>query len=539
MQLEMKYAVSARPFDTQAVKEIEAVIGYEFNDQNLLKQAFTTIERDPKNNYERLEYFGDAVLNLIIKEYLVETFKDATPHMLTKANSDLCRQEVLAALCLKLRLHDYLQHAKGIIPLSCLCDVIESMIGALYTDGGMEVVEKFVLRFFVPMVRDVKVCPTEAYSIIRQAAIEHGRDITYVWTNTTCKLLGKEGSGAVENSMVSTDKGSQRRLSRYLAEREYIKNRFPSELPKLVRLAIDPDYHPLSPASISLTKGLWVEGLKNNMRERLHTLMQKLKSNDALRYFCKEPDDEGEDSFIGTLTLNGYLEKPITVEGLTKREAYEKASQEAYLHVQTQIVFGKDIAGIASIELQLDIFNPVVSLNEFCQRHGLMVPQYTSSFKEKDGEKHMYYRVTAPWLAFDIKGSSHMVGDRAKQAAASRVIALMKYVSSDFFEPKKLDVINQCAQTLQGAPDAKSPIALLSEVCQCYDLELPSVESRLCEGLTSDGENYQTTIAITPTNWCKRQFIAYGSSKSDSYKEAAKKAVLHIANKMVREHLNN
>lgn len=98
--------------------EIEKITGYKFNNPNLLEQAFTDSsykdEFDSKS-YERLEYMGDSVLNLLIAKEHFCLYPDLSPGELTRLRAANVDTEKLARVALKYKLHDYLRHNKPLL----------------------------------------------------------------------------------------------------------------------------------------------------------------------------------------------------------------------------------------------------------------------------------------------------------------------------------------------------------------------------------------------------------------------------------------
>ncbi len=146
----------------EQINELENIIGYHFNNPNLLKKALThssyANEIDPslKNN-ERLEFLGDAVLELCISEELFYRFPKSREGGLTNVRSHLVNEQSLANLARNLQLQDYVFLGRG---EECqggrernaiLCDALESIFGAVFLDGGYDQAKKLVNRLFEPL----------------------------------------------------------------------------------------------------------------------------------------------------------------------------------------------------------------------------------------------------------------------------------------------------------------------------------------------------------------------------------------------------
>jgi ribonuclease-3 len=135
-------------------------LGISFADQSLLRQALTHTsyanERqvDQWCHNERLEFLGDAILDLIISEYLYRNFTNLPEGDLTKARAVIVCEQSLARLARLMGLGDYILLGKGEAAsggrerASLLADAVEAIIGAIYLDSGFVVVSQFVLNQF-------------------------------------------------------------------------------------------------------------------------------------------------------------------------------------------------------------------------------------------------------------------------------------------------------------------------------------------------------------------------------------------------------
>ena len=98
------------------IEFVEKILNYEFKDKNLLLQAFTDASFDENCvSYERLEFLGDTVLNMIVTKYLYFRYEDATPGSLTRLRAFNVDREKLARVAVKYNLHRYLRHKKPLL----------------------------------------------------------------------------------------------------------------------------------------------------------------------------------------------------------------------------------------------------------------------------------------------------------------------------------------------------------------------------------------------------------------------------------------
>ena len=126
-------------------------IGYKFKDLALLDTAFTHLSFAHDNNtqsYERMEYLGDSVLQLIVSEYLYDNFKELDCGELSKYRSHLVSTKNLSTITKSLHFDYYIKIGKALNSVSdaLMADLFESVLAAIYIDGGMVNAKKFVLE---------------------------------------------------------------------------------------------------------------------------------------------------------------------------------------------------------------------------------------------------------------------------------------------------------------------------------------------------------------------------------------------------------
>ncbi len=131
--------------------------GHAFADGSLLVQALSHRSAGIPHN-ERLEFLGDALLNLIIAEQLYARWPKADEGAMTRARAELVRESALAAVARKLDLGSRLNLGPGEMKTgghrrdSILADALEAVIAALYLDGGFEACRATVLPLFEPLL---------------------------------------------------------------------------------------------------------------------------------------------------------------------------------------------------------------------------------------------------------------------------------------------------------------------------------------------------------------------------------------------------
>lgn len=150
----------------EALKELQEKIGYQFRDETLLKQALThsSFANEQKinklGNYERLEFLGDAVLELVTSEFLFNENKDMPEGQLTRLRASMVCEPALAYCARDIRLGSYILLGKGEEATggrkrdSIISDVMEAVIGAIFLDGGIENAKKYIYRFVLSDLGD-------------------------------------------------------------------------------------------------------------------------------------------------------------------------------------------------------------------------------------------------------------------------------------------------------------------------------------------------------------------------------------------------
>lgn len=137
------------------MKKLIEKIGYNFKDENLLKTALThsSYANEHKvESYERLEFFGDSILSYIISEYIYKHFTELPEGGLSKLRSAIVCERSLEQIAIELDIGSYLLLSKGEDMTggrtrpSILADVFESILAAIYLDGGLKPATDFVLR---------------------------------------------------------------------------------------------------------------------------------------------------------------------------------------------------------------------------------------------------------------------------------------------------------------------------------------------------------------------------------------------------------
>lgn len=186
---------------TVDVAECQRRIAYEFQDPSLLRAALTHASGAQHRlaSNERLEFLGDAILGFVVCETLYRLFPDSLEGDLTRVKSVVVSRETCSRISDQLGLIDFLIVGKGLsvhqpVPQSVLSDLFESVVAAMYLDGGLEPVRRLVDRFVQPEIdavaagaqgsnhksilqqlaqRDFGVTPT--YEVVEEAGPDHSK----------------------------------------------------------------------------------------------------------------------------------------------------------------------------------------------------------------------------------------------------------------------------------------------------------------------------------------------------------------------------
>ena len=139
---------------SDSVSILEKKINYIFHNKEYLNQAFThkSLNTQPRKNYERLEFLGDAVIDIIVSRELMRDFPEGDEGLLTQRRAALVQKPYLASIGHLLDLMDYLMIEKSVnleiekIAEKQQANLFEALIGAIYLDGGLEPCRKLILE---------------------------------------------------------------------------------------------------------------------------------------------------------------------------------------------------------------------------------------------------------------------------------------------------------------------------------------------------------------------------------------------------------
>lgn len=146
----------------ETIQRAQSILGHTFNNPQMLKEALThsSIADNRLVSNERMEFLGDAVLDLIVCEALYHRFPHYMEGDLTKIKSAVVSRRTCAEISNETGLTGLLITGKGVqigqqLPSSLAAAVYESIVAAMYLDGGFEVVKQYILRTMGPKIDEI------------------------------------------------------------------------------------------------------------------------------------------------------------------------------------------------------------------------------------------------------------------------------------------------------------------------------------------------------------------------------------------------
>lgn len=216
------------------METLEKRINYKFNNRSYLMEALThssfANERGNgiKSN-ERMEFLGDSVLSLVSSQFLFETYPEMPEGDLSRLRASLVCTKSLSGFAKQIRLGDYLflgkgeTHTGGAERPSILEDAFESLIAALYLDGGLETARAFILKFLIPAADNHK-NNLKDFKTILQEVIQQNPDqsINYVFVGSSGPDHDRifEAEVRLNSNVIGTGKGKSKKSAEQAAAKE-------------------------------------------------------------------------------------------------------------------------------------------------------------------------------------------------------------------------------------------------------------------------------------------------------------------------------
>ena len=225
--------------NNQLTSELKERYGIVFHDVNLLEQAFTHSSYVNEHRYlklsdnERLEFLGDAVLELLVSRYLYRSFPDLPEGKLTKMRAAIVREDSLSKFAKECHFDQYIQLGKGEENSggrerpALLCDVFEAFLGALYLDQQLEVVKDFVAKVIFPKIDAGAFSHEMDHKTRLQEVLQRQGDVSIEY-----RLIKEEGPAHdrvfyievyLNDEMIGTGQGKSKKLAEQDAAEKALK----------------------------------------------------------------------------------------------------------------------------------------------------------------------------------------------------------------------------------------------------------------------------------------------------------------------------
>lgn len=224
------------------LNEFEEIVGIKFKDKNLLKQAFThrSFLNENRNlkigHNERLEFLGDAVLELVITHFLYEEYPDKNEGDMTSIRSALVNAQTCAEVASSLQVNDFLLLSRGEAKdvgrarQYILANALEAIIGAIYLDQGYDTARDFIVKYITPMTE--KIVREELWVDAKSKFQEKAQDVVGITpAYKTIKEIGPDHDKKftvgvfLGDEMVSQGEGESKQDAEQSAARNALKEK--------------------------------------------------------------------------------------------------------------------------------------------------------------------------------------------------------------------------------------------------------------------------------------------------------------------------
>lgn len=198
--------------DADLVQRCESILGYRFRNPDLLRSALThaSIADNRKLSNERLEFLGDAVMGMIVCHQLYEQYPDYLEGDLTKLKSAVVSRATCAAVANAMGLTELIFVGKGMTsraerPNSLAAGAFESVIAAMFLDGGYDVARHFIVTRMAPYVTDFAATTHQQnFKSLLQQHVQHALNTTPVY-----ELVNQKGPDHSKNFEVRVVAGGK------------------------------------------------------------------------------------------------------------------------------------------------------------------------------------------------------------------------------------------------------------------------------------------------------------------------------------------
>ncbi len=227
------------------IRDLEAAIGYQFKNISLLQNALAhssyANERwhDGLKSNERLEFLGDSILGMVVAEHLYTQFPNKPEGQLTRMRADVVCEAALAKVAHEIGLGTHIllgngeEQGGGRLRDSILSDAVESVIAAMYLDGGMAVARSFI-HGFVLRENPAKEANNRDYKTALQELVQRKKDQALSYA-----LVGESGPDhnkqfrvelRLNGTVVGAGSGSSKKRAEQNAAKAAMEALFPKEM---------------------------------------------------------------------------------------------------------------------------------------------------------------------------------------------------------------------------------------------------------------------------------------------------------------------
>lgn len=213
-------------------QKLEEIIGYKFKDRHLLQRSLTHSSSNEDYNYQRLEFLGDRVLGLVMAHALFTEFRGENEGGLAKRHTALVQGVTCSIIGQAHHIGDFIILSKsekdsGVhLNDNIIADVVESLIGAIYIDGGYEIAQEVVLKLWGDNIKTLEDAPQDPKTELQEWVQARGQALPKY------DIIDKSGPDhapefhiqvSVEGEDPVISKGSSRRQAEKTAARKLLK----------------------------------------------------------------------------------------------------------------------------------------------------------------------------------------------------------------------------------------------------------------------------------------------------------------------------
>ena len=212
------------------LKNIEKKFKIKIKDKKLFNQAITHKSFDSKLNYEKLEFFGDRVLGLVISKKLINLFPNEKVGILDKKLASLVNKDKCYEAGLKLELDKYVKvgnlQTKYKIEKKIISDCCESLIGFIYIDSGFKVVENFILNLWNEFIKKSEITIVDSKTKLQEYSLKNFKSLPEykVFSNTGPRHKPEFKIGVrLKNTKFIVSSGNSKKIAEQAAASKLLK----------------------------------------------------------------------------------------------------------------------------------------------------------------------------------------------------------------------------------------------------------------------------------------------------------------------------